>query len=185
MEDREVFDDVRTRLIRAGQEELLVRGVSDFSLRRVALSAQVSCAAPYRHFKNKEELIGAIVDRLREDWMLLTSNISEIFPDVNERIAELCVSGVRFWIANGNLRSVLTSSEGGRTGKSVLSSFDYPMTRAVGEYSAVRGLDAPSRDMLVFTLLSLLYGAVMLIGSGADADATIANMRKKIEAELR
>ena len=50
-----IEESVRERLIIAGIEELRERGVQNFSLRRAALSAQVSCAAPYRHFKDKNE----------------------------------------------------------------------------------------------------------------------------------
>ncbi|MBO5879898.1 MAG: helix-turn-helix transcriptional regulator, partial [Clostridia bacterium] len=54
MEDRFVEENVKHRLILAGIRELEEYGITDFSLRRVAVSAQVSCAAPYRHFKSKE-----------------------------------------------------------------------------------------------------------------------------------
>ena len=56
MEQEFIENSVRTRLILSGMSEIEKHGVNDFSLRRVALAAQVSCAAPYRHFKDKEEL---------------------------------------------------------------------------------------------------------------------------------
>ena len=55
MEADFIEGSVRTRLIVAGINELEERGVKDFSLRRVALAAEVSCAAPYRHFKDKDD----------------------------------------------------------------------------------------------------------------------------------
>jgi AcrR family transcriptional regulator len=48
---------VKTRLILAGLNEIEEYGIKNFSLRRVALGAQVSCAAPYRHFKDKDDFI--------------------------------------------------------------------------------------------------------------------------------
>ena len=45
--------NVRSRLLFSGLKELETHGVADFSLRRVAQDAGVSCAAPYRHFKDK------------------------------------------------------------------------------------------------------------------------------------
>ena len=44
-------------LIKAGIHELQENGFSGFSMRRVASACGVSCAAPYRHFKDKDEFI--------------------------------------------------------------------------------------------------------------------------------
>lgn len=182
MEDVEIFDGVRNRLIEAGRDELLEYGVRDFSLRRVALSAQVSCAAPYRHFKDKDELILAIVEHIKEDWILLTGQIDQVFEgDTAQRLVELLSTAVRFWIANGALRSVLTS---GGWGRSSFSGFDAPILTAVDDYAHERWLPDEERELLSYTLISLLWGTVMLITSGADADVMIANMRKKIKNEL-
>ena len=49
------LEDVKTRLLLAGVKELSEYGARDFSLRRAAEAAGVSCAAPYRYFKGKEE----------------------------------------------------------------------------------------------------------------------------------
>ena len=57
MEDRFIEENVRLRLILSGISELEEHGIADFSLRRAAMGAQVSCAASYRHFKSKEEYI--------------------------------------------------------------------------------------------------------------------------------
>ena len=44
--------NTRDRLIQAGLEELNQYGVQHFSTRRVAKVCGVSCAAPYKHFKD-------------------------------------------------------------------------------------------------------------------------------------
>ena len=46
MEEIYTSDNVKSRLILAGLKELDQHGVVDFSLRRVAIGAGVSCAAP-------------------------------------------------------------------------------------------------------------------------------------------
>ena len=183
MEDIEIFDGVRNRLIEAGRGELLEHGIRNFSLRRVALTAQVSCAAPYRHFKSKDELIFAIVEHIRADWLLLTDQIMGLYDDTVWGVVELLATAVRFWIANGSLRSVLTS-EGWASGKEVFSGFDAPILTAMADYCREAGLGDEERELLSYTALSLLYGTVMLITSGADADAMIVNLRKKMKAEL-
>ena len=53
-------DNIRDELIRAGIEELNQHSLTDFSVRRIAAKCGVSAAAPYKHFKNKQEFIAEI-----------------------------------------------------------------------------------------------------------------------------
>ncbi|MBK1876679.1 TetR/AcrR family transcriptional regulator [Pelagicoccus mobilis] len=52
--------DLRNSLISAGLKVLREDGLDALSLRRVAREAEVSAAAPYRHFKDKQALLAAI-----------------------------------------------------------------------------------------------------------------------------
>ena len=51
------YVDTKSALIRAGLKELRENGYNNFSIRRVAADCGISCAAPYRHFKNKGEFV--------------------------------------------------------------------------------------------------------------------------------
>jgi len=53
--------DLKRALIAAGIDILSHSGAGDFSLRKVAVKAGVSHAAPYAHFKDKRALIAAIM----------------------------------------------------------------------------------------------------------------------------
>ena len=177
--------DARERLILAGLSELEERGVRDFSLRRVAARAEVSCAAPYRYFKDKEELILSVLSYVREGWTLLSAQITTACPEPAERIVRLSSSGVRFWIANGNFRSILTAGHGDFDSqrRRELARFDEPIVKAIAEYSESRGVDG---RMIEYTTLSLLYGSVSLIEGGTDTDeAIIGLLEEKIRSELR
>lgn len=52
--------DLRNALIEAGIEVINSEGEKQFSLRKVAASCGVSHAAPYSHFKDKEDLLSAM-----------------------------------------------------------------------------------------------------------------------------
>ena len=52
--------DLRNALIQSGLQILAQESIQALSLRKVAKSAGVSEAAPYRHFKDKEALLAAI-----------------------------------------------------------------------------------------------------------------------------
>ena len=68
-------ETVKERLIIAGLTELETHGVSDFSLRRVASLCNVSCAAPYKHFENKERFISEILNFVDNQWLILYNQI--------------------------------------------------------------------------------------------------------------
>ena len=52
----------------AALDEVEEVGFARFSLRRVANACGVSTAAPYKHFKNKRELIEAILRHINAEW---------------------------------------------------------------------------------------------------------------------
>ncbi len=59
---------LREALIEKGIELIREEGVEKFSLRKVANLCGVSHTAPYKHFKNKEELIDDITTYVLEDF---------------------------------------------------------------------------------------------------------------------
>jgi len=162
MKRSEAEHNSRERLILAGINELGEHGISDFSLRRVAAAAQLSCAAPYRHFRDKDELILAIISYIRKDWLLLCDSISTIYREnPTERLLGLCAAAVRFWIGNGSFYSVLLATSNGSAHRGELSLFDTPIIEAVAEVEAEKGRELPTT-----AILAMLYGTVSLICSG-------------------
>ena len=185
MEDNISIDNVRSRLILAGLSELEKHGAGDFSLRRVAKEAGVSCAAPYRHFKDKDELIASIIEYVLEGWRLLSGQIGEIFSsDSKALVTELSVAGLRFWIANGNFRTVIMASAALGTGeRGTLSGFDSHIKKAAEAYALEHGIE--NKDAVLFKILSMLYGAIILVDGGYEsADMAAKNLRETLISEL-
>lgn len=169
---------VRQRLINAGLAELLEHGSADFSLRRVAAMAQVSCAAPYRHFKDKDDLVRAIISEIRENWILLTKEIhSALGADTRLYVVELAVAAVRFWVAGDNFAPFLTQGE--------IKDFDLPIISAVESYAKGAKLSDEATGSISTALLALVYGFVTLILSGRiDAEKAVKDLRKEVERLL-
>ena len=185
MENNAFTDNLRSRLVIAGLSELEKHGAADFSLRRVAKEAGVSCAAPYRHFKDKDELIGSVIDYVLEGWALLAGQLEDIFSaDPKALLTELSVAGLRFWIANGNFRTVIMASAMlGRGEKGSLSGFDSPILHAIELYAEERNIKDVNE--LSFKLLSMLYGATILVDGGFEsADRAAESLRAAISSEL-
>lgn len=180
MEEAYVEKSVRTRLILAGITELEEHGLGDFSLRRAALAAQVSCAAPYRHFKDKDEYIREIIKYVNSKWELLSREIERIFASDPAKLAiEMCMASLRFRIANRNLRAVFTlaAEQQGDT------TLDTAVIRAVNAYSEARGLDPDTAALKAFTARALIAGSLTLVGEG-EADSVLTLARKQLDFEF-
>ena len=190
MQERIFEDSVRTRLILSGIGELCEHGVRDFSLRRVALAAEVSCAAPYRHFKDKDELILEIIRYVLSKWQLLSKEIESIYDSSPERLViELAAANVAFWAANGNFRSVLMLETGDATfsqARAELQIFDAPFLAAISALATDRSLGDEERTALEFHVASLIYGTVMLITTGklSDTATAVKMLRDALTKEL-
>ena len=179
MDDRFVEENVRHRLILSGIAELEEHGIADFSLRRAAMGAQVSCAAPYRHFKSKEEYINQIILYVGSKWELLSKEICMIFKDDPAALVrELCVANLRFRIANRNFPLALAHTHD--SGKTI----DESVEAAVFDYCKARGLDESETELKAFTALTLIYGAVSMLCDD-NTENILLLIGKKLREEFK
>lgn len=161
-------DDLRHALIIEGIKEIEHHGLADFSLRRVASACGVSCAAPYRHFKSKEDLILAIITYINDQWSFLEKQIIEVFQnDTRRLIVELCVANIRFWIANPNFRSIMMMDDRRLDSLQLRerSRISEKIKELVHEYCKNRDVSEKDERTCVFSLLSLIYGATHMLGA--------------------
>ena len=174
-------EGVKTRLILAALDELSEHGTVDFSLRRVAISAQVSCAAPYRHFKSKDDLIAETAKYITSKWELLAKEISAANGvGTKDEIVELSLSAVKFWIANGNFRSLLMPESDSPLAKE-MAAFDLPLNRATDAYFNSLGAHAAIREEARVRILALIYGTVLLVATGrASVDVSLASLEREV-----
>ena len=180
MEDRFIEENVRTRLILSGITELEEHGLQDFSLRRAAVLAQVSCAAPYRHFKDKDEYIGEIIKYVNSKWELLYREIERIFENDKQKLAiETCIASLRFRIANKNFSTVfsLATQEGAH------SMIDDAIINAVDAYAESRSLSKDDAELKKYAVRALVAGSIIL-ASDIGGEQVIAFAKRKLEEEF-
>jgi AcrR family transcriptional regulator len=189
MEEILNHDPLRDRLIIAGIAEIGQHGIAGFSLRRVAASCNTSCAAPYKHFKNKDDLILEIIRFVNRQWELLRDQILSLhLGEPMERIVEVCVAYIRFWVANPNYRFALKAP-----GKAYNASkfSDKPndektienLTRA---YCAANLIDANETERKVYAVKAILYGMTAMLDDGElqNTPQTYENIRETLRREL-
>ena len=185
MEEYYQPEALREALIVAGLGEIEVHGITDFSLRRVASACGVSCAAPYRHFKNKNDLILAIITYVNDKWSLLHDQIFEVFKNDRRRcIIEICIANVRFWTANPHFRSIMLTDS-----RELDSNQLREKSRISGaadslllDYFTESGLSADEAQKKLFIIRSVMYGAVQMLGNGESFSIDV--VREFLEKEL-
>ena len=87
----------KVELLLAGIQEVRLHGVQNFSVRRIAASCGVSCSAPYKHFKNKNDYILAILHYINQQWHEVEHEIlSQVPNDTRERLVAISLAYIRF-----------------------------------------------------------------------------------------
>lgn len=104
--------DLKAELVQRGLEILDKDGYEGFSLRKVAGACGVSQTAPYRHFKNKDELIAEITKQaLRAFNESLAAAVYKHPDNPQNQIREMGVAYVRFFMENPHYLRLLFLSE--------------------------------------------------------------------------
>jgi AcrR family transcriptional regulator len=85
--------DLRKALIEASMRSIEAEGAAALSLRGVARSAGVSHAAPYRHFADKEALLGAVAE---EGFVRLAETIARAVARARRPTDRLVAAGVAY-----------------------------------------------------------------------------------------
>lgn len=177
MEEEFGSASVREQLIIAGIAELESHGVADFSLRRVASACNISCAAPYKHFKSREALIESIFDYITSQMDFLLDQVAAVYSDPKTRLAEICIAYIRFCIANPHFRAVL-----------MLSGRKLPLGKRVEENMKIcfPEMDETERADRAYVIRSIAYGAALLLESGElqYSDHIIERIRENLLREL-
>ncbi len=178
-----IKDTVKEKLIQQGITELENYGTQGFSLRRVASACSVSCAAPYKHFKNKDEFIFEIAKYIFTQWNLFTTQVLSIIDkDPKKQITEICISYIKFWLANPKFRSVLMINTDETFGKRANEIVELSQVthNLINNYCDGKGYDEKKKKDLIFSVRAITYGAIMMINKGEiENDAESINMIKK------
>lgn len=98
MSDSYHHGNLRQALIDAGVKIINESGEENLSLRKVALKCKVSHAAPYAHFKDKEELIEAIKTSVTDQFMEELNGAVSGAPSAEAAIVEMGKHYVSFFL---------------------------------------------------------------------------------------
>lgn len=160
--------ELRSALIEAALEILKAGGMEGISLRALAQATGVTQAAPYSHFRDKDDLLAAVAETGFQRLALQMAEDATGMRNVRERIEKLMASYVRFAVDNKPLFQLMFSRE-----LSQLKNYPTLAMTAGKSYSlisaALSGRAAASAEdtrFLTVSIWSLCHGLTTLIVDG-------------------
>lgn len=181
--------NMREVLLLAGISEINEHGVAGFSIRRVAQSCGVSCAAPYKHFKDKRDFIASIIEFVNELWASRQQEVlSRCSPSLREQIVEISVNYVKFIMENPYFRSILMLKDEEYDNiyhkiRGQLSSRSQQLER---DFFSGSGWDQTTIKRKLHMVRAMIFGTVFMLDTGelTYSDEVMINLRYNIDREF-
>lgn len=181
-------EDLKNELIEKGLTILNKEGYEGFSLRKAARACGVSQTAPYRHFKDKDELIAAItVHALREFNASLEEAAAKV-ADPKKQLREIGVAYVHFFAGNPEyLKLLFLSNIQSYTGNICPEEDQYreghpfaTFFNAVKRYKEADASETRSVDELIINSWAFVHGISVLIAFGQISGDDCLDIADKI-----
>lgn len=88
--------NLRDALLEAAEDILKIKGIDDLSLRNLAKATGVTQAAPYSHFRDKDELLAAVAERGFQKLALQMAEQAAGSVTTQQRLEKLVTAYIRF-----------------------------------------------------------------------------------------
>jgi AcrR family transcriptional regulator len=179
MPEGTVHKNVREQLIIAGIQEINEYGLQSFSIRRIANECGVSCAAPYKHFRDRQSFIAAIIDYINKQWFERQQKILKALPnDTRRQLVETSLDYVRFLVENPHFRSIimLKDEEFDSEYKNLRGKISGLSQGLIKRYCKEANMSEDSEKRKTYIVRSLIYGASLMFDNG-ELEYNEENMR--------
>jgi AcrR family transcriptional regulator len=180
----------REKFIIAAAGELEEHGVSDFSIRRVARRCGLSCAAPYKHFESRNELMLEVIRHINKKWLGIWSDTVTAHKNesIREQLVAVCMAYLTFLCTYPEYQTIIFMNDRifpaeMREEKGKLSTSSETLIASFGETLEVTEALMKQKT---YAVRSYLYGAAIMINSGEMPfnSETMTMVRESIEREL-
>ncbi|MDQ5984123.1 MAG: hypothetical protein RUMPE_01159 [Eubacteriales bacterium SKADARSKE-1] len=160
---------IKEKLILAGIDEIEKNGIQGFSLRKVASKCGVSCAAPYKHFANKTELITEIIKYINEKWYIRQKKIVEAYDgNLRHQLTEISLEYIRFLVENPHFRSIIMLKDKKMDPQHVQMKSELSLCtkNLIKKYCKSVGMPQKAELIKTFIIRSFIYGAALMFDNG-------------------
>ena len=170
---------VREQLIIAGIREINKYGLQGFSVRRIANECGVSCAAPYKHFKDRHSFVAAIIEYINLQWATRQQKIMKHFSgNTRKQLIEISLDYVKFLLENPHFRSIimLKDEEFDNVYKNMRGQLSGLAKELISKYCAEAKMCEEDARRKIYIIRSLIYGAALMFDNG-ELEYNDENMR--------
>lgn len=161
--------NIREQLILAGIREINLYGLQNFSVRRIAAACGVSCAAPYKHFKDRHSFLAAMFEYINAQWGERQLEILQQYPsDTRQQLLQISLAYIRFLVENPHYRSIimLKDEEFDSAYRNIRGRITSLSSSIIARYCAEVGMSEPVRRRKTYVVRSLIYGASLMFDNG-------------------
>lgn len=173
--------DLRGALIDTAVELIAERGIAGFTMSEASRRLNVTVAAPYRHFADRDELLTAVAARAAEQLAVVLAAASDGVTDPAERLAAACRAYVGFAADNQALFQALFAAGLDKSRHPELEDAARPVTDAF--FVPAQALcDGEAAERLTVAVAAAAHGHAMLLVDKAFASREEAADRAAMAA---
>ncbi len=180
--------NLHAQLIQAGTQELNAHGLEGFSVRRVAASCGVSCAAPYKYFKDKQAFICAIISNINQQWNEYQRTATEGLTSTRDKLLAVCMAYVRFLSEFPQFRAIIMMKYSGQDAQFNLlrGQLNTQTYLLVARLCREQNISEEAKRRKVYVFRSLIYGAALMFDKGEMEynEESMNLVRQTLEREL-
>ncbi len=167
--EKQLITKAKERLILAGIKVIEENGIQGFSLRKAAEACGISCAAPYKHFKNKDEFITRIIQYIHDQWLEKQALvIKEHKPDLKAQMIYVSLAYIDFLVNNPQFRSIIMIKDESLSAEnnSIRYRISSKSSQLVKQYCLENNISDVIQKERLFMVRSLIYGAALMFDNG-------------------
>lgn len=163
---RKALPETKEKFIDSALKELYLYGTAGFSIRNVAKNCGLSCAAPYRHFQSKNELIAEVIKAVAARWQKRVTTLLESHKGtLREKILDICITYIKFLCENPGYFTVAVMNEKFLDPEQVRekSLISPNVSKVIDEYCESVNMTAEAKKRKTFIVRAMIIGAAEMM----------------------
>jgi len=159
----------KEKLILSGLHVIEKKGIQGFSLRKAAEDCGISCAAPYKHFKNKDEFLTKIIQYINDQWLERQNKVIEKYEgDLRLQLTNISIDYVNFLVENPQYRSIIMIKDDSLSAENnqIRYKISSKSKELIMNYCALNHISKKIEIEKTFIIRSLIYGAALMFDNG-------------------
>ena len=167
--EKKQITKAKERLILAGIKVIEENGIQGFSLRKAAEACGISCAAPYKHFKNKDEFITRIIQYINDQWLEKQAIVIKKYqPDIKAQMIYISLAYIDFLVKNPQFRSIIMIKDESLSeeNNAIRYRISSKSSQLVEKYCLENNISDYLQKERLFMARSIIYGAALMFDNG-------------------